>query len=180
MLGVAGTADLLRYCKYLGSTQGEGQCKNRSSISRHDTATLLRPLTAVLDRFNAAVQAIYAHQHPANCGNAKFLVHTSHGSGLGSQLHMDTAALAMAMALGRVYVEVYSSASLYTDGEYCGENQRLDECFFEPFSSCTPEDAGGLRKSFLVAVILADDAWSPNSFVTVAWPSSCVCAARYL
>lgn len=91
----------------------------------------------------AGLQAIFAHQHPPNCSEVKFLIHTSHGSGIGSQIHMYGAALAMAMALDRVYVEVYNDAVLYTTGGgFCKEGQRMDECFFQSFSGCTLADAG--------------------------------------
>lgn len=34
-----------------------------------------------------AQKIIYQHQHPADCDNARFLVHKSQGSGIGSLLH---------------------------------------------------------------------------------------------
>ena len=55
-----------------------------------------------------AQRLIHEHQHPVDCAGKKFLVHSAHKAGIGSQVHMFGAALATAMSLGRIYVPVFN------------------------------------------------------------------------
>lgn len=98
----------------------------------------------------AAQKAIWAHQNPADCAAAKFvIVKDIPVSGIGSTLHVLSAIFGHAMSVGRVvllapngiwWVDLTDAAR---DGGYCrGANNTLDTCYFHPLSKCTLVDAG--------------------------------------
>ena len=92
-----------------------------------------------------AQDMIWEHQHPAKseCSKQKFLILRVEHNGLGSQIHVITAWLAIAMNHGRVLLLDSGGNNLYTsDPQYCSDTRSL-ECFVEPVSSCSLEDAGG-------------------------------------
>jgi hypothetical protein len=104
--------------------------------------------------FEAGMEAIWKHQHPPDCKNAKFIISGGFESGFGSEFHVLGEGLAMAMNLGRVYVmfpdrgnsglsdKMNSLNRFQVDTEYCRKQGKLSlECYFEPWSSCTIEDA---------------------------------------
>jgi hypothetical protein len=51
-----------------------------------------------------AQKLLYQHQNPENCSQARYLLWRMHGSGVGSDLHVMSAALATAITLGRVLI----------------------------------------------------------------------------
>jgi hypothetical protein len=57
----------------------------------------------------AALAAIWAHQHPIDCRRATYLIQLPYASpcGTGCHVHMDSDALMMAMTLGRVLIQTY-------------------------------------------------------------------------
>jgi len=71
-----------------------------------------------------ALDAIYKHQHPVDCKNAKFLISGMFESGFGSEQHVIGVGLATAMNLNRVYI-MYPERK-YESGtaccyHYCGQ-----------------------------------------------------------
>mmetsp|Transcript_20255 Transcript_20255/g.61032 ORF Transcript_20255/g.61032 Transcript_20255/m.61032 type:complete len:429 (-) Transcript_20255:963-2249(-) len=84
-----------------------------------------------------AQQIIYQHQHPADCENARFLVHKSQGSGIGSLLHQMGVALAGALDLGRVLIFDKPDPNVYLSDQYCEGARSWDECYFFPISNCS-------------------------------------------
>ena len=107
----------------------------------HDAWRLLprnqiAPLTAETQKL------ILAHQFPAaGCANARFLVSLGLGdNGIGSQLHIATFHLSIAIELKRVFLWGENSGSYFTDSESCSQARNF-ECFFRAPSSCTLKDA---------------------------------------
>lgn len=39
-------------------------------------------------------------------------------------------------------MEIYHSRAHYIASDWCGEDKKFDDCYWMPFSSCTPEDVG--------------------------------------
>lgn len=62
--------------------------------------------------------------------------------GIGSQIHVYGKGLAIAMALGRVYIQAWGPSTLFTEGAFCPERSTLDQCFFRPLTKCTLEHTG--------------------------------------
>jgi len=64
-----------------------------------------------------ALDAIYKHQHPVDCKNAKFLISGMFESGFGSEMHVIGVGLATAMNLNRIYImypeRKYESGTVY-------------------------------------------------------------------
>lgn len=91
-----------------------------------------------------AQRVIWAHQHPEDCSQAKFLTMLHWPSGLGALLHFLGRALGLAMHLGRVLVlsvEDYNPkpgepGMPWYDGQLCPERVSW-ECWFQPLSGCT-------------------------------------------
>lgn len=50
--------------------------------------------------FEKAFDIIYKHQHPEDCTKAKFLVSSGYYMGFGSEIHVESYGLAVAMELG--------------------------------------------------------------------------------
>jgi len=104
--------------------------------------------------FEVGMEAIWKNQHPEDCSKAKFLFSGGFESGFASEFHVVGSGLALALELGRVYMMIpdamqsgiatkMDSANRWqVDNPHCRKqnNTNLD-CFFEPWSSCTFEDA---------------------------------------
>uniref|UniRef100_A0A383W9G6 Alpha-(1,6)-fucosyltransferase N- and catalytic domain-containing protein n=1 Tax=Tetradesmus obliquus TaxID=3088 RepID=A0A383W9G6_TETOB len=95
-----------------------------------------------------AQQAIWQHQHPQDCSKAKFLVLSDPPGGIGSVFHSFTVALGAALETGRILVK---HEDWLADSDYCGAQNTLDSCYFEPISSCK------LSKSELLSASNATD-----------------------
>ncbi|WIA30221.1 hypothetical protein OEZ86_000312 [Tetradesmus obliquus] len=93
------------------------------------------PLTAEVQR------AIHAHQNPADCSKARFLIHSTIPSGVASIMNVETVSLVAALNSGRIMHEEYDH--LLTQNGYCRGNATLDSCYFEPLTRCrlTREEA---------------------------------------
>lgn len=96
----------------------------------------------------AAQHAIWSHQHPKNCSNKKFVVYEALGPehGIGTILHHLGVALQAAIDLDRILVLYPQPAYEWVNGWFCTDTTSLDECYFEPLSSCTIADAFGDRE----------------------------------
>jgi hypothetical protein len=100
-----------------------------------------------------AIEAVYKHQHPADCSKAKFLISGMYESGFGSELHVIGVGLATAMNLNRVYImnphrKMDSINHWQVDVPFChkqGKHKLNRDCYFEPWSNCTIHDALGSR-----------------------------------
>jgi hypothetical protein len=106
--------------------------------------------------FEAGMEAIWRNQHPADCSTAKYLISGGFESGFGSEIHVIGVGLALAMNMGRVYVmfpdhgdssltaKMDSLNRFQVDIDYCknqGPGKLSLDCYYEPWSSCTIEDA---------------------------------------
>lgn len=93
----------------------------------------------------AAQHAIWRHQHPSTCYDKKFLVAeaTGRGHGIGSVLHVATTFLQAALDLDRILVLWPQPGQDWLSGSYCDGTDTLDDCYFEPLSSCTIYDVFG-------------------------------------
>lgn len=96
----------------------------------------------------AAQHAIWKHQHPKNCSEMKFVVYEALGPehGIGTILHHLGVALQAAIDLDRILVLYPQPNYEWVNGWFCNETSALDECYFEPLSSCTIADAFGNRE----------------------------------
>ena len=100
-----------------------------------------------------AIEAVYKHQHPADCSTAKFLISGMYESGFGSELHVIGVGLATAMNLNRVYImnphrKMDSSNDWQVNIPFChkqGKHKLNLDCYYEPWSNCTIHDALGSR-----------------------------------
>lgn len=92
-----------------------------------------------------AQHAIWSHQHPSSCNGKKFLVyaavHKDHG--IGSVIHVLGVALQAALNLDRILILMPQPDVEWNTGKYCEGMDTIDECYFEPLSSCTVLDAFG-------------------------------------
>ena len=102
--------------------------------------SMLAPLT------HWAQSTIYAHQHPVQCNDSRFVLGSgnkmgtgSSGPGIGSNLHVATIQLAFAIETGRVFLWASNAGEEWTDASCSVRNF---ECHFRPPSSCSRESAG--------------------------------------
>ncbi|CAK9882942.1 unnamed protein product [Sphagnum jensenii] len=93
----------------------------------------------------AAQRDIWKYQHPNSCENQKFLVYVmlDWEVGIGSMIHVTTAALGVALETGRILV-LYPTPNLsWVKGVFCEDYDTLDTCYFEPITSCPVYDIFG-------------------------------------
>ena len=79
---------------------------------------------------------IWMHQHPGNCSETgvKFMYIAwarSRSHGLGSQFHLMTAALSVAMTHGRIFVVAPTTYTRANHGGCVGESNSSLDCYFE-------------------------------------------------
>jgi hypothetical protein len=102
----------------------------------------------ILYGIDIAMQTIWDHQHPINCSNSKFLISGYWEYGFGSTVHIEGAALSLAMNLGRVYLQnpiMFPSKNWQVKSIFCRSQLKSNlECYYHPWSSCTIFDALGL------------------------------------
>lgn len=79
---------------------------------------------------------IYHHQNPSSCTGQRFAIWGGHPAGVGSMLHVMTAAMACAFNENRIFL-VNPSFTLF-GGNLCRDGTIF--CFFSPLSNCTPAD----------------------------------------
>jgi len=92
----------------------------------------------------AGLDLIWKNQHPANCSEAKYIVSGGWPYGFGSRIHVEGWGLAIAMELGRVYLQHPDGDNIFweTNNAHCKSQKKATlECYYEPFSSCTIQDA---------------------------------------
>lgn len=124
--------------------------------------------------FRETMEMIWAHQHPADCSKAKFMISNGWPAGIGAVTHVEGVALAIAIELGRVLLPhpdgpvrrgdrdmgSYVDNGWQVDTPYCmNQNMKTLDCYYEPWSSCTIDDA--LRGRSLEKV---PDLWLRNEF----------------
>lgn len=99
----------------------------------------------------AAQRAIWRHQHPKSCTDKKFIVYEALGPehGIGTILHTLGVALQAAINLDRILVLNPQPHYEWVNGWFCQNKTTLDECYFEPISSCTVHDAFGNKTANL-------------------------------
>jgi hypothetical protein len=97
--------------------------------------------------FGEALDIIWKHQHPEDCSTAKFFISGNHNGGFGSELHVQSSALGVAMNMGRVYLqntESFETVEWEFSNSHCQTQNKTNlECYYEPWSSCTIFDALG-------------------------------------
>lgn len=89
-----------------------------------------------------AQRTIWEHQFPHDCKAVNYILWEPTWHGIGSNYHLMGGALAYALALKRVLLLMNDRDHPYYDASYCGENEpSYHNCYFEPISNCTLEDA---------------------------------------
>ena len=90
------------------------------------------------------LETIWKNQFPPNCSEAKFLVSGGWPYGFGSRIHVEGWGLAIAMELGRVYLQHPDGDNIFweTNNPHC-KSQKTNtlECYYQPWSSCIIADA---------------------------------------
>lgn len=107
-------------------------------ILRKIPPALLAPLTL------QAQQLLFDWQHPPSCAGRSFMVSNGNEvlAGLGSHVHIATAHVGLAFEFNSIFIWSREVAEAYTDPVTCeGFPSNNIECFFEPPSNCTLEDA---------------------------------------
>jgi len=135
------------------------ECKPQWFPPRHWTGVVREtPGSNVTNRIGeqlygslAAQRAIWRHQHPKNCSDEKFIVYEALGPehGIGTILHALGVALQAALNLNRILVLNPQPNYEWVNGWFCQNTSTLDECYFEPLSSCTVHDAFGNKTANL-------------------------------
>jgi len=144
-----------------------GNAKNLTSFVQKAHKWKLWPgLISAFDEANGdalfgveqAMELIWKNQHPEDCSKAKFMIAQGWTQGFGSEVHLIGIALAVALNSNRVFlmnpegpppaIEQGLDNSWQVDTPLCrklGKKAAL-ECYYEPWSSCTIQDAlpGGL------------------------------------
>lgn len=98
---------------------------------------LLAPLTV------KAQKLLYEWQHPPTCTGRKFMISNGNEAfaGLGSHVHISTAHVGLALEFGAIFLWSNEVGLPYTDPVTCADSSQNIECFFDPPSNCTLEDA---------------------------------------
>jgi len=111
---------------------------------------ILKLAKQYVDGFYEAMELIWKNQHPPSCSTAKFLISSGWQGGFGSEVHLYGQGLALALELGRVYISNptgpvavgFIDNTWQTRNPFCRtQNKETLECYYEPWSSCTAEDA---------------------------------------
>ena len=99
---------------------------------------------------------MWDNQHPNNCSKAKFLISSGWFGGFGSVIHVESVVLAIAIELNRVLLPHPDGVvrgwprdfgynidqGWQVDTHFCrDQNTNSLDCYYEPWSSCTLEDA---------------------------------------
>lgn len=79
---------------------------------------------------------IYKHQHPINCANKKYIIIRGYASGHGSEIHVMTSYLALALSLNRIAVLDPYIKSMKANGKFCKKYKNW-LCFIEQLSNCS-------------------------------------------
>ena len=125
--------------------------------------------------FREAISIIWEHQHPSSCKDSKFLISGGFPHGFASVVHVEGSALAFAMETGRIYlpnptgpVQVgHLDNRWQVRNPHCrSQNKNNMECYYEPWSSCTIEDAIGNMSSHDIPRIHDSDFKNLKSGVT--------------
>lgn len=111
--------------------------------------------------FREGFEAIWDHQHPKDCSKAKFAIALGWEHGFGSETHVLGVALGLAMNMDRVLIRMpsdpnakqgqydkgdkwHSQYRFQINNQFCkDQNQTSLDCYYEPWSSCTIQDAIG-------------------------------------
>ena len=88
-----------------------------------------------------ALEIIWRNQNPPDCSKAKYLFGEGWTQGFGSELHGYGVGLAVAIDMGRVFVQTGSWTWRYKNKHCESQNKHSLECYFLPFSNCTIKDA---------------------------------------
>lgn len=85
-----------------------------------------------------AQHQISSHQNPpaSQCRDKKYFVGHFYTSGIGSIVNINAHCLRLAMLLDRIFVLMPDPQQLYLQGPFCSGKTSLDNCYFEPLSSC--------------------------------------------
>lgn len=124
-----------------------------------------------------AQRAIYEQQHPPNCKDAKFLIHTFQrdNHGFGSVIHVMAYGLQQALSLGRVYIGADQGGNLWArKSKFCEPSVRFDECYLVPLSSCSYDEVLEIHRDSTLTLdssngqpLLPRDQWAHYSLVIV-------------
>ena len=111
-----------------------------SSAGQHHLSVLQLPDDGLAPFTKETQQLIYNHQNrpAAECAKARFIT-SSWIAGLGSQWHVATHHLAMAMLHGKIFLwskSPKSAGALYTNREVCGDDPSW-ECYLRSPSNCS-------------------------------------------
>jgi hypothetical protein len=122
--------------------------------------------------FQHAISVIWDHQHPPDCSKVQFLIPTEHTGGFGSELHVLTNPLGLAMDMGRVYLSnpfLQAQSVWELETPFCrNQSNALGfDCYFEPWSSCTIFDALG-ENALEILHELRKRKYRPASLISVS------------
>ena len=91
------------------------------------------------------MKTIWDHQRPSSCEGKKFLIYPGHlGGGFGSNVHVDTSIMAIAMNHGRIFLPhpvFHHHLKWPFEYPFCTKhNHRNFYCYWEEYSSCGYKD----------------------------------------
>jgi hypothetical protein len=114
--------------------------------------------------FRKAIGVIWKNQHPPDCKKAKYLIAEGFHQGYGSELHVYGVVLALAVDMGRVFLQKGGWTWRFKN-KFCeSQGKKSLECYYHPWTPCTLEDAAyaAYKDKTSVLKVPAVDTWAPS------------------
>lgn len=89
--------------------------------------------------FEEAILGIHKYQNPRDCKNSQFLISGQYRSGSGSELHVETMGLAIAMSMVRIYIlAIRQETDWRFPKEICNGSYsyKVLNCYYQAWSNC--------------------------------------------
>jgi len=113
---------------------------------------------------------IWKNQNPADCRKAKYLITEFFHSGFGSEHHVNTVVLGIALEENRVLLLKDDLGHLRYENKFCSDqNARSMDCYFLPWSKCTLEDAYYAQQYAITSSDVIELPKFPVQKKTAAW-----------
>eukprot|EP01038_Epipyxis_sp_PR26KG_P014366 gene14366-19268_t len=118
-----------------------------------------------------AIDIIWKNQNPPNCLTASYFIADGWGQGFGSEFHVLSVALSLAVETNRVLLlDKRDSKPYRLENKFCkNQKKKTIECYYEPWSKCTLDDAmyvlnrqQKMKSNTPKTIPTSNLAWSPD------------------